>query len=140
MQSAQRLREAIRGLSIGTLIKIIRSQLGISQKALARRAEVPQSTISRIELGGQSPSLSSLKKILNAMSCDLVIAPLLPESIDTIRRKQARKIAEKHIRYLKGTMNLEMQEPDPRFMEETLKREEENLLRGPNSRLWNVDE
>jgi transcriptional regulator with XRE-family HTH domain len=136
MQAAQKTRVAVRGLTIGALIKSIRVQLGMSQKALAKRAGVPQSTISRIEQEERDANLSTLNKILGAISCDLVIAPLLEDSIDNIRRKQARKMAEKQVGYLKGTMNLEDQQPDPRFIAELMKQEEERLLQGPNSKLW----
>ncbi len=135
-QATQKTRVAIRGLTIGALIKSIRVQLGMSQKVLAKRARVPQSTISRIEQEERDANLSTLIKILGAISCDLVIAPLLKDSIDAIRRKQARKMAESHVRYLKGTMNLEDQQPDSRFIAELIKQEEERLLQGPNSKLW----
>lgn len=49
MQASQKTRVAIRGLTIRALTKSIRVQLGVSQKALAKRDGVPQSTISRIE-------------------------------------------------------------------------------------------
>jgi len=136
MQASQKLRAVVRGLNIGALIKSIRKQLGMSQKALANRAGVPQSTVSRIEQGKGDASLSTLHKILGAISSDLVIAPLLQDSIDAIRRKQARKIAAKQVCYLKGTMNLEDQQPDSRFIEELLRHEEERLLQGPNAKLW----
>lgn len=136
MQAAQKTRVAVRGLTIGALIKSIRVQLGMSQKALAKRAGVPQSTISRIEQEERDANLSTLNKILSAISCDLVIVPLLQDSIDAIRRKQARKMAEKQVSYLKGTMNLEDQQPDSRFIAELIKQEEERLLQGPNSKLW----
>lgn len=136
MQAAQKTRIAVRGLAIGALIKSIRVQLGMSQKALAKRAGVPQSTISRIEQEERDANLSTLIKILGAISCDLVIVPLLQDSIDAIRRKQARKMAEKKVSYLKGTMNLEDQQPDSRFIAELIKQEEERLLQGPNSKLW----
>ena len=136
MQAAQKTRVAVRGLTIGALIKSIRVQLGMSQKALAKRAGVPQSTISRIEQEERDANLSTLNKILSAISCDLVIVPLLQDSIDAIRRKQARKMAERQVRYLKGTMNLEDQQPDTRFITELIKQEEERLLQGPNSKLW----
>jgi transcriptional regulator with XRE-family HTH domain len=136
MQAAQQTRVSVRGLTIGALIKTIRVQLGMSQKALAKRAGVPQSTISRIEKEERDANLSTLNKILSAISCDLVIVPLLQDSIDAIRRKQARKMAEKQVRYLKGTMNLEDQQPDSRFIAELIKQEEEHLLKGPNSKLW----
>ena len=136
MQASGKMKAAIRGLSIGALIKSIRQQLGMSQKVLAKRARVPQSTIARIEQSERNTSLATLRKILHALSCDLVVVPLLKESIDIIRRKQARKVAEKQIRYLKGTMNLEDQQPDSRFIEELLKQEEERLLHGSSSKLW----
>lgn len=136
MQAALKARVATRGLTIGTLIKSIRTQLGMSQKALAVRARVPQSTISRIEQEERDANLATLNKILSAISCDLVIVPLLQDSIETIRRKQARKMAEKQVHYLKGTMNLEDQQPDARFIEELIKQEEERLLQGPNAKLW----
>lgn len=136
MQTAHKTKVAVRGLSIGALIKSIRLQLGMSQKALAKRAGVPQSTISRIEQGERDANLSTLNKILGAISCDLVIVPLLQDSIEAIRRKQAKKVAESQVRYLKGTMNLEDQQPDSRFTEELIKQEEERLLQGSNSKLW----
>lgn len=126
----------MRGLKIGALIKSIRIQLGMSQKALAKRAKVPQSTISRIEQEERDANLSTLNKILGAISCNLVIVPLLEDSIDHIRRKQARKMAEKHVRYLKGTMNLENQQPDSSFIAELIKQEEERFMQGPNAKLW----
>jgi len=135
-QYAKKTKIATRGLTIGALIRSIRTQLGMSQKELAKRAGVPQSTVSRIEQEQRDVSLSTLHKILSAISCDLVIAPLLQDSIDAIRHKQARKTAVKHVRYLKGTMNLENQQPDSRFIEVLLKQEEEHLLQGPNAKLW----
>lgn len=136
MQAAQKARIATRGLTIGALIKSIRKQLGMSQKALAARAGVPQSTISRIEQEERDANLATLNKILAAISCNLVIVPLLQDSIEAIRRKQARKMAEMQVRYLKGTMNLEDQQPDARFIEELIKQEEERLLQGANAKLW----
>lgn len=136
MQATQSLRKAARGLSIGPLIKSIRNQLGLSQRALAKRAKVPQSIVSKVEQGRKDIQLSTLTKILNALSCDLIISPLLRDTIDAIRRKQARKIAEKQIQYLKGTMHLEGQQPDSHFIEELMKQEEERLLHGPSAKLW----
>jgi transcriptional regulator with XRE-family HTH domain len=136
MQAAKNTKVAARGLSMGFFIKSIRSQLGMSQKVLAKRAKIPQSTVSRIEQGKRDVNLSTLNKILSAIECDLVIVPLLQDSIEVIRRKRARKSAQKQIRYLKGTMNLEEQQPDSRFIAELIKQEEEKLLQGPGTKLW----
>jgi len=134
--AAQKLKETNRGLPIGNLIKIIRTQLGMSQNILAKRAGVPQSTISRIEQGQSDTTISTLTKLLQALSCDLVIAPLLHYPIDTLKKNQAKKQAEKQLSYIIGTMNLEEQQPDQKFIEELLKREKEKFLQGPSTKLW----
>lgn len=131
------LQRAMRGLSIGEFIKRIRGQLDMSQEVLASRSGLPQSTISRIEKGQKDPTLSMLSKVLTSLSCDLVVAPVLKQTIDAIRYKQARHIAEKHVRYLRGTMGLEKQEPDKRLLEELIKKEVEELLHGSSGiKLW----
>ncbi|HLB53272.1 MAG TPA: helix-turn-helix domain-containing protein [Chlamydiales bacterium] len=135
-QAADNAKKASKGLLLGSLIKMIRVQLGMSQKVLAKRAGVPQSTISRIEKGAKDSNLSTLNKILEALSCYLVMVPMLREPLDTIRRKQAKKRAEAHMRYLRGTMNLEKQQPDSRLLNELFKQEEERLLQDHSSELW----
>ena len=132
----KKARLATRGLPVGAIIKSIRMQLGMSQQILAKRAGVPQSTISRIEQDRQDTHVSTLQKIMKALSCDLIIAPLMEDSVDSIRRKQARKLAKKRVHYLKGTIKLENGQPDSRFIEELLKQEENNILKGSNSKLW----
>jgi predicted DNA-binding mobile mystery protein A len=137
LQAAKKMKMAMKGrLSIGAWIRTTRKYLGMSQSILAKRARVPQSTISRVENGEIHVNISTLQKILQALSCDLLIVPQLHEPIDVIRRKQARKIAEKHMRYLKGTMSLEQQQLGARFIEELMKQEEERLLQEKNSKLW----
>lgn len=135
-QISKSLKYALKGASIGQLIKTIRNLLGMSQTTLAKRAKVPQATISRIEQGHQNASLGTLQKICEALSCELVIVPLLQDTIEAIRQRQAQKMAKRRIDYLKGTMSLEMQEPDSAFLHELLKQEEIAILRGPNSKLW----
>ena len=136
MQAAEKMGGLTRGLAIGGLIKLIRTQLGMSQKILAKRAGVPQSTIARIEKGARDPNLLSLRKVLSAMSCDLLLVPMLQAPIDTIRRRQAKKMAEKRIGYLKGTMSLEEQRPDSRMINELLAQEENRLLHKSTTELW----
>jgi transcriptional regulator with XRE-family HTH domain len=87
-----------------------------SQRVLAKRAGVPQSTVSRIEKDSHKVTIVTLNKVLQALSCDLVMAPLLQCSTETLRKQQAKKRAEKQLDCLKGTMTLEEQQPDPRFI------------------------
>ena len=135
METAAKTKLALRGLSVGALIKKIRLQLGMSQQALAKRAHVPQSTVSRVEQERQDTSISTLSKLLKALSCDLVITPVLKEPIEVLKQKQAKKLAQKKIHYLKGTMNLEDQQPDALFIEALLQEEIHNLLQTPK-KLW----
>jgi len=53
--------------SLGERLQAVRKQQGLSQRELARRADVTNSTLSMIEQGKVSPSVSSLEKILAAI-------------------------------------------------------------------------
>lgn len=53
-----------------------RIALGISQTELARRANMKQPAIARLERGESSPQLDTLRPILNALGCDISIVPL----------------------------------------------------------------
>ncbi|MEH6823005.1 MAG: cupin domain-containing protein [Motiliproteus sp.] len=51
-------------MDVGKQLKSLRKLKGLSQRELAKRAGVTNSTISMIEKNGVSPSVSSLKKVL----------------------------------------------------------------------------
>jgi len=55
------------------LIREARAQARLSQRALAERAGVAQSEISRIESGRQDPSLTRLEQLLRAAGYDLKV-------------------------------------------------------------------
>jgi transcriptional regulator with XRE-family HTH domain len=57
--------------ALGTRLRKLRHQRGLSQRDLARRAGVTDVTVSNIERGRVDPSVSSLKKILAAFSLSL---------------------------------------------------------------------
>jgi|TARA_R110002126_G_scaffold77790_22_gene193868 transcriptional regulator with XRE-family HTH domain len=59
-------------LDIGTSLKAVRKLKGLSQRELAKRAGVTNSTISMIEKNSVSPSVSSLKKVLSGIPMSLV--------------------------------------------------------------------
>ncbi|WP_075185168.1 helix-turn-helix domain-containing protein [Teredinibacter haidensis] len=77
----------------GERLQGLRKQQGLSQRELARRAEVTNSTLSMIEQGKVSPSVSSLEKILAAIpmtlqeffSDNLEIAPPVFRSGDFVK-------------------------------------------------------
>ncbi|MFA6004031.1 MAG: helix-turn-helix domain-containing protein [Elusimicrobiota bacterium] len=57
------------------LVRTFRSALRMSQTVLARRSGVPQSHIARLETGKIDIQISTLKRLLDAMFCDLLILP-----------------------------------------------------------------
>jgi transcriptional regulator with XRE-family HTH domain len=59
-------------LDVGLRLQSIRKLRGLSQRELAKRAGVTNSTISMIEKNSVSPSISSLKKVLAGIPMSLV--------------------------------------------------------------------
>ncbi len=123
-------------LSSGSVIQLMRRYLGMTQRQLAKRAQIPQSTVARIEKGVTQPNVTSLRKIFAAMECDIAILPLPRfKNVHELLKKRAERIAKKRIKYLEGTMALEEQKPEKKWREQLLKSEIEQLLKTP-SILW----
>lgn len=83
------LIRAFRGmlnLDIGASLKTIRKMKGLSQRELAKRAGVTNSTISMIEKNSVSPSVSSLKKVLSGIPMSLVDFFSIETSTDSERK------------------------------------------------------
>lgn len=58
-------------IDIGSHLKAVRTLYGLSQRELAKRAGVTNGTISLIEQNHVSPSISSLKKVLDGIPMSL---------------------------------------------------------------------
>lgn len=58
-------------VDVGERLQLVRKARGISQRELAKRAGVTNSTISLIEQNRVSPSISSLKKVLDGIPMSL---------------------------------------------------------------------
>ena len=89
-------------IDVGARLRGVRTSLGLSQRELARRAGVTNGLISLIEQNRVSPSVSSLKKVLDGVpmalaeffALDLSAAPqaffgLAPGSDVAIHRDEA---------------------------------------------------
>lgn len=68
------------GLDIGARLRAVRERAGLSQRELAKRAGVTNSTISLIEQETHSPSLASLHRILSAVPISMADFFALPSS------------------------------------------------------------
>lgn len=94
----------------GNLIKLARSDAGLSQRELARRAATSQAAIAAYESGKRSPTLDTLARIVRAAGQDLRIqvvpyddhddamsayeTSLPPETRDALQRERARLRAQ----------------------------------------------
>ena len=58
-------------IDLGARLRYVRSLHGFSQRALAKRTGVPNSTISLIESNGVNPSVGALKRILDGIPIGL---------------------------------------------------------------------
>jgi transcriptional regulator with XRE-family HTH domain len=58
-------------LDLGVRLKMVREHNGLSQRELAKKSHVTHSSISMIEQGQNSPSISSLEKILSGIPMTL---------------------------------------------------------------------
>ena len=68
-----------------TLIRRVRAESGLSIRAVAERAQVAASTISRIEAGRVDPGVETLGSVLAAMGYELEL---------TVRRRASVRLAE----------------------------------------------
>lgn len=64
------------------LLRRARREAGLSQRALAARASVRQSTIGRIETGAVAPRYETMTRLLRACGFDLEITPTLGVGVD----------------------------------------------------------
>lgn len=64
------------------LLRYARRRAGLSQRALAEKAGVPQSTVGRIEAGSIDPRSATLSQLLGAAGQTLTAAPALGAGID----------------------------------------------------------
>ncbi|MEL6203066.1 MAG: cupin domain-containing protein [Pseudomonadota bacterium] len=58
-------------LELGMRLRSVRARVGLSQRALAKKVGVPNSTISLIESGKMNPSVGALRKILDGVPISL---------------------------------------------------------------------
>jgi transcriptional regulator with XRE-family HTH domain len=58
-------------MDVGARLRMVRDKFGLSQRELAKRAGVTNGTISLIEQNRVSPSISSLKKVLEGLPMSL---------------------------------------------------------------------
>lgn len=122
--------------SHGDWIRILRDSLRMTQAELASRAKITQPHLVGIESGKTDPQISTLKRIFQALSCDLVIEPRPNKPIKELLRGRARSIALKRLKQSMGTMALEKQTPEPEVFKHLLEKRTDDILADRREKLW----
>lgn len=89
----QRSKNDAADLAVGSRLKAVREDAGMSQRELAKRAGVTNSTVSLIEADSHAPSLASLHRILNAIPISMADFFALPVSKQNVMVYDAKDLA-----------------------------------------------
>jgi predicted transcriptional regulator len=74
-------------------LRYARKRAGLTQRQLAEKTGVPQSTIGRIEAGIVDPRVRTLSRLIRACRFDLEVEPLLGEGVDRTLIQQMLKMS-----------------------------------------------
>lgn len=122
--------------SPGDWIRILRDSLRMTQAELANRAKITQPHLAGIESGKTDPQISTVKRIFEAMSCDLVLEPRPRKPVKELLRGRARSIALKRLKQSMGTMALEQQAPEADVFKQLLEKRTDDILTDRREKLW----
>jgi transcriptional regulator with XRE-family HTH domain len=117
-------------------IRILRDSLRMTQAELASRAKITQPHLAGIESGKTDPQISTLKRIFDAMSCDLVLEPRARKPIKEVLRGRARTVALQRLNQSMGTMALEHQAPEADVFRHLLEKRTDEILLDRREKLW----
>ncbi len=68
--------------AIARILRVARRRAGLTQRALAERAGMPQPSVARIESGASIPRADTLQRLLRAADQDLEVEPRLGIGVD----------------------------------------------------------
>lgn len=89
----KRARSQASDLAVGARLKAVREKAGMSQRELAKRAGVTNTTVSLIELEAHAPSLASLHRILVAIPISIADFFAIPTSQQNVLFYDAADLA-----------------------------------------------
>lgn len=119
-------------------IRTLRKALGMSSPQLAERLAVSKSQASQMERMEVDDriTLKQLRRVADALDCDLVYALVPRKSIDDMVRDQARAKASKLVARADVHMKLEAQPLSNKQLQAQVDAEVERLLREMPRDLW----
>lgn len=117
-------------------VKTIRDFFGMTTTQLAKRLNVSQSRIVRIEQNEKNTKISTMERIAETINCEFVYAFVPREKIDDIIYNQAKKKALKILNKVNTNMVLENQLTQNN---DTLDELIQELLNNNLSRIWDEE-
>jgi predicted DNA-binding mobile mystery protein A len=119
-------------------IKAIREALGMSAAYLAKRLGIVQSTVHRLETSEAEDTitLGSLRRVAEALGCELQYALVPRKTIAQTLDEQANKVARERMAAVAHSMALEAQSTSAESVETQEKEMAESLRQGSRRELW----
>jgi len=118
--------------------KAIRESLGMSASALARKLGVTPHSVAKLEKAevDEKITLASLRKLANALDCELQYTLMPRKSLEEILEDRAISVARERLRPISHSMSLEDQTVDKFASEKQLQLLAKEILDGPRRNLW----
>jgi predicted DNA-binding mobile mystery protein A len=119
-------------------IKAIREALGMSARQLAARLGISQAAVAKIETGEvrKTTSLQTLERVAEALECKLVYALVPRDTLEKMVQRQAKLVAEKIVKRVSHTMELEKQGISPRREKEQIEELAQEMAQELARNLW----
>jgi transcriptional regulator with XRE-family HTH domain len=112
----------------------------MTQAELAKRTKIAQPYLADIEAGKADVRLGTLRRIFQAMQCDLYARPEPTKRLEEVLRGRARAVALKRLKQSIGTMAMEGQAPDEEMFRRLLEKKTDEILEDKHERLWAGDD
>lgn len=121
-------------------IRAVREALGMSGKQLARRLQVSQPRVFKLEQDEPTGAvtLKTMQQAAEALDCVFVYALVPRSSLEETVRTQARLVAAERLQRVSHTMLLEAQTLSPEEQQDSLDAAIEELVRETPRDLWDL--
>lgn len=119
-------------------LKVIREALGRTHRQQAQRLGITGPTLHKSEQAEAEDriSLGQLRKLADALDCDLAYALVPRRPLTDLVQERARAIALEEVAAVSHSMGLEEQRPVAERIRKQVDRRADELLRGRWSELW----
>lgn len=119
-------------------VRAIRDALGMSAAALARRLGMSHAGVRKLEMAEAEEviTLASLRKLANALDCELQYALVPRNSLEDILTRRALQLARERLSPVAHSMSLEDQATEGAMNAVQLKLLASEILAGSRRELW----